>query len=896
MTDRYRGRTTRERKLAEKVAREWAERRAAAEATEQQVDLDRASAEAEVELLDPAARRAEPEAPGSAGSPWRRRGSWGRAGGAGRSQGPRIGPGRRPGAARARRVPDLAVLPRLLHETGSFATLRERLGPAGAPAAGIHGRHVGLTTVPHGAKSYLAAAIALAPGGERICWVARDAEIGDRVAEELGAWLGDPSLVAVLEPRTSLAYERSELVPDETAARVAALAAWRGGRARVLVASVQALLQATLAPDDLPAQIRTLQARFTGQPRRAPRRALRARLHARAGGRGPGRVRAARRHRGRVPAVRGAAGPDRAVRRRDRLAARVRPDGPAERGAGRGDRPAPRDGVPPAARGRRRDQGAAGPDGRPAARAPGAGPGALRRRRGARGRGPRHGGSRAPGGRRRRGLVRGSSRRTRASTTSTRPPCSSSTSPATSPTPRSSCGARRTSATRSWSRAGSCRRTGRPPTSRRATGRRASTARGRWSSPGSPRRARRTAWRSPRGASPRATCSAGATRSCRRAGRSGWSTAWSTGWRSGRASCSCQRPGAAPRGAAGRGRAPRRHRQPDLRGAAARGHRARGAEPQRRLRGRPGRAGRRHGPRAVRHRARPPAQGHAARRPARHPGAADGRRPRRPHRPRHRALRADAPARRGGPGAGLPGAVVRGRGPDLRPGGADQPRLAATPAGSRRSCRGWAARTGCGRSSGSARRSRTWPRSCSGCTRSARRPTGFAYAPDSPWQTEMEASFPYEETPDQLRAADRGQGRHGDAPADGPAGRGRRGLRQDRGGAAGRVQGDPGRQAGGRARPDDRAGRAALHHVHPAVRGLPDHGQAAVAVRGPEGPGRDDRRAGERRRGHRDRDAPAAVARTWRSGTWAWWWWTRSSGSASRRRSGSSSCGPRWTC
>ena len=31
---------------------------------------------------------------------------------------------------------------------------------------------------------------------------------------------------------------------------------------------------------------------------------------------------------------------------------------------------------------------------------------------------------------------------------------------------------------------------------------------------------------------------------------------------------------------------------------------------------------------------------------------------------------------------------------------------------------------------------------------------GFAYAPDSPWQSEMEASFPYEETPDQLRAAE----------------------------------------------------------------------------------------------------------------------------------------------
>ncbi len=94
--------------------------------------------------------------------------------------------------------------------------------------------------------------------GERLVWIARDAEIGDRVVEELGAWLGDPDAVAVLEPRTALAYERSELIADETAARVAALAAWRAGRARVLVASVQALLQHTIAPADLPAAPREL--------------------------------------------------------------------------------------------------------------------------------------------------------------------------------------------------------------------------------------------------------------------------------------------------------------------------------------------------------------------------------------------------------------------------------------------------------------------------------------------------------------------------------------------------------------------------------------------------------------------------------------------------------------
>ncbi len=139
----------------------------------------------------------------------------------------------------------------LLQETGTFAALRERIGPAGA-----HGpaRHAGLTSVPHGAKSYLAAALALGATGERVVWIARDAEIGDRVAEELGAWLGDAAAVAILEPRTALAYERSELVADETAARVAALAAWKSGRARILVASVQALLQHTIDPAELPAE------------------------------------------------------------------------------------------------------------------------------------------------------------------------------------------------------------------------------------------------------------------------------------------------------------------------------------------------------------------------------------------------------------------------------------------------------------------------------------------------------------------------------------------------------------------------------------------------------------------------------------------------------------------
>ncbi|HEX2755731.1 MAG TPA: CarD family transcriptional regulator, partial [Candidatus Limnocylindrales bacterium] len=171
--------------------------------------------------------------------------------------------------------PDLSALPPLLAATGTFADLRKRLiAPLSASAGGgansatngvgsvapsrRHGRHVGLSSVPHGAKTFLAATLAGVAEGERLAWIARDAEIGDRVAEELAAWLGDPGGVVVLEPRTALAYERSELVADETAARVAALSTWRSGGARILVASVQALLQHTITPDDLPAEPRRL--------------------------------------------------------------------------------------------------------------------------------------------------------------------------------------------------------------------------------------------------------------------------------------------------------------------------------------------------------------------------------------------------------------------------------------------------------------------------------------------------------------------------------------------------------------------------------------------------------------------------------------------------------------
>jgi transcription-repair coupling factor (superfamily II helicase) len=230
-TPPLRGRRGRDRRIAERVATDFAARHAPP--TREALDFDVAEVDREIE--DEQRRSAFEAGPRSR-----------------RARAPKTG-GVAPGArSSAHRLPDLSALPPLLAGTGTLAALRERLGRSTDDPRRV-GRHVGLVAVPHGAKSYLAAALAMGTAGERLVWIARDAEIGDRVAEELGAWLGDPSAVSTLEPRTSLAYERSELIADETAARVAALAAWRSGRARVLVASVQALLQHTIAPGDLPA-------------------------------------------------------------------------------------------------------------------------------------------------------------------------------------------------------------------------------------------------------------------------------------------------------------------------------------------------------------------------------------------------------------------------------------------------------------------------------------------------------------------------------------------------------------------------------------------------------------------------------------------------------------------
>ena len=221
--------------------------------------------------------------------------------------------------------------------------------------------------------------------------------------------------------------------------------------------------------------------------------------------------------------------------------------------------------------------------------------------------------------------------------------------------------------------------------------------------------------------------------------------------------------------------------------------------------------------------------------------------------PRHRAHLG------GGQRARLHHARVRGRGEALPPHRAGQPHPAlhrpggqAAEAGHPRAARG-------GRSgrSGRRRRSRTWPRALLDLYSRRKAEPGFAFPPDTDWQSEFEAAFPYQETEDQLRCIEDVK-RDMEAP-----------IAMDR-----LVCGDvgygkteialraafkavmSGRQVALLA-PDDDPRGAALRDVHGALRALPREDRHAVALplaQGAEDGHRRDRRRG---RGHRHRHAPA---------------------------------------
>ena len=136
-------------------------------------------------------------------------------------------------------------------------------------------------------------------------------------------------------------------------------------------------------PTTCPAELADAQGRDADRHGRAARRAARARLRAGPRGRRPGRVRAPRRHRRRVPAVarRCRSGSSSSATRSTRLRAFDPTDQRSPSSAVARARPPARDGVPAAARRRGRDPGAARPAGVAPARAARAGPRAVRRRR-----------------------------------------------------------------------------------------------------------------------------------------------------------------------------------------------------------------------------------------------------------------------------------------------------------------------------------------------------------------------------------------------------------------------------------------------------------------------------------------------------------------------------------
>ncbi len=140
---------------------------------------------------------------------------------------------------------------------------------------------------------------------------------------------------------------------------------------------------------------------------------------------------------------------------------------------------------------------------------------------------------------------------------------------------------------------------------------------------------------------------------------------------------------------------------------------------------------------------------------------------------------------------------------------------------------------------------------------------------DTPWQTEFDAAFPYQETPDQLRAIDAIKDDMDPAAADGPAAVRRRRLRQDRGGDAGGVQGGRRRLPGGRAGADHRPGRAAPAHVHRADGRVPVRDRLASAGSAPTSSSDDRRAAGQGGAvdivigTHRLASARRRVRRTW---------------------------------
>ena len=219
-------------------------------------------------------------------------------------------------------------------------------------------------------------------------------------------------------------------------------------------------------------------------------------------------------------------------------------------------------------------------------------------------------------------------------------------------------------------------------------------------------------------------------------------------------------------------------------------------------------------------------------------------------------------------------------------------RCATTPAATARRCRSSAAATGRRPRPGCGPRSQTIAQELVVLYQKRLHSPGHAFPEDTPWQRELEDAFPYRETPDQLKAIDDVKADMEAADPDGPPGVRRRRLRQDRGRHPGRVQGDPGRQAGRGARAHHAAGAAALPDLQRPLRRLPGAGRGAVAASSPRRRPSGWPRACASATSTASSAPTACCPTTSSSRTSACSWSTRSSASASATRSRSSSSRP----
>ena len=141
--------------------------------------------------------------------------------------------------------------PRRPDRAARRAAARCRRWPPASPARGPDARvgtalrHVTYAGMPHGAKSYVAAAVARATG-ERLVWIARDAEIADRVVEELEAWFGDAA--AVGHARAAIGAGVRAVGPHRRRVRRAGGGARRLGRAARRASSWPASRRSSSAP------------------------------------------------------------------------------------------------------------------------------------------------------------------------------------------------------------------------------------------------------------------------------------------------------------------------------------------------------------------------------------------------------------------------------------------------------------------------------------------------------------------------------------------------------------------------------------------------------------------------------------------------------------------------